>query len=260
LSWGASRAKERGMFRLDDKVALVTGSSRGIGRAIAVGLAAQGARVFVNYLSGKQQAEQVVMEIEAAGAKAEALGFDVADSKAVDMAVTQVVERAGRLDIVVANAGISKDGLLMRAKDEDLQSMLEVNLRGAIALARSSIKPMLRARRGRIILVSSVVGEMGNVGQTFYAASKAAMLGVTKSLARELGSRGITVNAVAPGLIDTDMTAGMSEQMRGAMVNAIPLGRFGQAGDVAAAVAYLASDEAGYVTGHVLRVNGGMYG
>ncbi len=256
--WAGS-CERAGMYRLDEKVALVTGASRGIGRATALALARQGARVFVNYRSGKEEAEQVVAQIEAEGGVAEAVGFDVADSKAVDAAVADVAKRAERLDIVVANAGISKDGLLMRAKDEDLEAMLDVNVRGALALARAAIKPMLRARRGRIVFVSSVVGEMGNVGQTSYAASKAAMLGMARSLARELGSRGITVNAVAPGLIETDMTSGIGEEMRGKIVGQIPLGRFGLPEEVASAVAYLASDEAGYVTGHTLRVNGGMY-
>ncbi len=247
------------MYRLDDKVALVTGSSRGIGRATAMALASQGARVFVNYRTNREEAEKVVAQVVAAGGAAEVVGFDVTDSGAVEGAVADIVKRTQRLDIVVANAGIAKDGLLMRAKDEDLQAMLDVNVRGAMALARSAIKPMLRARRGRIVFVSSVVGEMGNAGQTAYAASKVAMLGMMKSLSRELGSRGITVNAVTPGLIDTDMTSGIGEEMRGKIVGQIPLGRFGRPEDVASAVVYLCSDEAGYVTGHALRVNGGMY-
>jgi len=247
------------MYRLDDKVALVTGASRGIGRATVKALAARGARVFVNYHANAEAAASVVAEIQADGGTAESVAFDVADSKAVDAAVSDIAKRAARLDIVVANAGIAKDGLLMRAKDDDLQQMLDVNVRGSLALARSAIKPMLRARRGRIVFISSVIGEMGNVGQTAYAASKAALLGMTKSLARELGSRGITVNAVTPGLVDTDMTARIDDEMRAKIVAQIPLGRFGAPEDVASAVVYLCSDEAGYVTGHVLRVNGGMY-
>lgn len=247
------------MFRLDNKVALVTGASRGIGRAIAITLAAQGARVFVNYRSSQQEAEQVVSLIRSEGGQADALMFDVADSTAVSTAVTGVLSNAGRLDIVVANAGIAKDGLLMRAKDEDFDAMLRTNLWGSMALARAAMKPMLRARSGRIVFVSSVIGEMGNAGQSFYAASKAAMLGMMKSLARELGSRGITVNAVTPGMIETDMTARIADEMRSKIVEQVPLGRFGLTADVASAVAYLCSDEAGYVTGHALRVNGGMY-
>jgi 3-oxoacyl-[acyl-carrier protein] reductase len=247
------------MYRLDEKVALVTGSSRGIGRAIALALASQGARVFVNYRTNREQADEVVEQIVDMGGVAEALGFDVADSNEVDDVVKGIVDEAGGLDIVVANAGISKDGLLMRVKDEDFQAMMDTNVLGAFALARSVTRPMLRARRGRIIFVSSVVGEMGNVGQTAYAASKAALLGMMKSMARELGSRGITVNAVSPGLIETDMTSGLDEQMRKSIVAQIPLGRFGLSREVANAVVFLASEEAGYVTGQVLRVNGGMY-
>ncbi|MFW5739681.1 MAG: 3-oxoacyl-[acyl-carrier-protein] reductase [Myxococcota bacterium] len=247
------------MYRLDDKVALVTGASRGIGRATAKALAARGARVFVNYRDNEEAASQVVADIEAAGGHATIVRFDVADSKAVDAAVSDVAKSCGRLDIVVANAGVARDGLLMRAKDDDLQQMMDVNVRGALALARAAVKPMLRARRGRIVFISSVIGEMGNVGQASYAASKAALLGMMRSLARELGSRGITVNAVTPGLIDTDMTSPIDDEMRAKIVAQIPLGRFGSPEDVASAVAYLCSDEAGYVTGHALRVNGGMY-
>ena len=247
------------MFGLDNKVALVTGASRGIGCATAIALAAQGARVFVNYRSSKSDAEQVVAQIRSSGGKAEAIQFDVSDTGAVDVAVAGVVGVAGRLDIVVANAGIVKDALLMRARDEDLDAVLSVNLRGAMALARAAMKPMLRVRSGRVVFVSSVVGEMGNAGQAFYAASKAAVLGMMKSLARELGSRGITVNAVTPGMIDTDMTSRLGDGLRSKLVEQIPLGRFGVPKEVASAVVYLCSDEAGYVTGHALRVNGGLY-
>jgi len=247
------------MYRLDGKVALVTGASRGIGRATAKALATQGARVFVNYREQEAAAAAVVEEITAAGGRAEAVRFDVADSKQVDAAVSGIAKSAERLDIVVANAGIARDGLLMRLKDEDLQAMMDVNVRGAMALARSAVRPMLRARCGRIVFVSSVIGEMGNAGQAAYAASKSALLGMTKSLARELGGRGITVNAVAPGLVDTDMTARVDDEMRSKIVGQIPLGRFGVPDDVAAAAVFLCSDEAGYVTGHALRVNGGMH-
>lgn len=247
------------MYRLDDKVAVVTGASRGIGRAIALALARQGARVFVNYRDNAELAHAVVSEIVAHDGQGEAVRFDVSDSRAVEAAMSEIAKREGRLDIVVANAGIAIDGLLMRAKDEDLQAMLDVNVRGALACARSAIKPMLRARRGRIVFVSSVIGEMGNVGQTAYAASKAALLGMTKSLARELGSRSITVNAVTPGLVETDMTSRLDDAMREKVTSQIPLGRFGKPEDVAGAVVFLCSEEASYVTGHALRVNGGMY-
>lgn len=247
------------MFKLDGKVALVTGGSRGIGRAVAQTLALQGAKVAVAYASQEFAAAEVVAAIREAGGEAEAMQLDVADSARVDAVVADVAKRYGRLDILVANAGIAIDGLLMRLKDEDLDRMLSVNLRGAMACARAAIKTMVRARTGRVVFVSSVIGEMGNVGQTGYAATKAALLGVTKSLAREVGSRTITVNAVAPGFIETDMTAAIQGDMRAAVEKQIPLGRIGSPKDVAAAVAYLCSDEAAYVTGHVMRVNGGMY-
>lgn len=247
------------MFRLDNKTALVTGGSRGIGRATALALARQGATVVVNYASNEAAAHEVVEEILRGGGQAEALQFDVADSAQVEAAISDVVKRHNKLDILVANAGIAIDGLLLRLKDEDLDRLLAVNLRGALACARSAIKPMMRARSGRIVFVSSVIGEIGNAGQAAYASSKAALLGLTKTLAREYGSRGVTVNAVAPGLIDTDMTARIDDAARKSVVSTIPLGHFGKPDDVAAAVAYLVSDEAAYVTGHTLRVNGGMY-
>jgi 3-oxoacyl-[acyl-carrier protein] reductase len=243
------------MFKLDAKVALVTGASRGIGRAIAQTLASQGAKVVAAYASQEAAAREL---LESGGA-AEVVQLDVSDTARVDEVVADVAKRYGRLDILVANAGVSIDGLLMRLKDEDLDRMLAVNLRGAMACARAAIKTMVRARTGRVVFVSSVIGEMGNVGQTGYAATKAALLGVTKSLAREVGSRSITVNAVAPGFIETDMTASIQGDLRTAVQKQIPLGRIGSPKDVAAAVAFLCSDEAGYVTGHVMRVNGGMY-
>jgi 3-oxoacyl-[acyl-carrier protein] reductase len=247
------------MFKLDGKVALVTGASRGIGRAIAQTLASQGARVVVAYASQESAAVEVVAAVREAGGEAEAVQLDVTDTARVDAVLADVAKRYGRLDILVANAGVAIDGLLMRLKDEDLDRMLSVNLRGAMACARAAIKTMVRARAGRVVFVSSVIGEMGNVGQTAYAATKAALLGVTKSLAREVGSRTITVNAVAPGFIETDMTASIQGDLRSAVEKQIPLGRIGSPKDVAAAVAFLCSDEAAYVTGHVMRVNGGMY-
>jgi 3-oxoacyl-[acyl-carrier protein] reductase len=185
--------------------------------------------------------------------------LDSADGEACERTVADVAKRLGRLDVLVCNAGISIDALVLRLKDEDFDKVLGVNLKGAVACARAGVKVMMRAKAGRIVFVSSVVGEMGNAGQTAYAASKAALLGVTKSLAREYASRGITVNAVTPGYVDTDMTSALTPEQREKMLLGVPLGRTAQAREVAAAVAYLASDEASYVTGHALRVNGGMY-
>jgi 3-oxoacyl-[acyl-carrier protein] reductase len=247
------------MFRLDGKVALVTGGSRGIGRACCEALAEHGATVVVNYVKGEAAAREVAEAVVAKGGKADVAGFDVADSKAVDAAVDEIAKKHGKIDVLVANAGISIDGLLLRLKDEDLDKLFATNVRGAIACARACSKGMMRSRWGRIVFMSSVVGEMGNVGQTAYAASKAALLGAAKSIAREYASRNLTVNVVAPGFIDTDMTSTMTPEMKDQLGKIIPLGRTGSARDVAAACVYLASDEAGYVTGQVIRVNGGMY-
>lgn len=247
------------MFRLDSKVALITGASRGIGRAVAEAFAKQGATVVINYVSGEAKAREVADAITAAGGKAELAQFDIANTEATEAAIGEVIKRHGKLDVLVANAGISIDGLLMRLRDEDIDRLFNVNVRGSIVCARSVMRPMIRAKKGRIIFLSSVIGEMGNVGQTAYAATKAALIGATKSIAREYASRNITCNAVAPGFIDTDMTHEMSDEMKEYVLKAIPLARTGKAEDVAAACAYLASDEAGYVTGQVLRVNGGMY-
>jgi 3-oxoacyl-[acyl-carrier protein] reductase len=247
------------MFRLDGKVALVTGGSRGIGRACCEVLAEQGATVIVNYVKGEAAAREVADAIAQKGGKAEVAGFDVADTKATEDAIEALVKKHGRLDVLVANAGIAIDGLLLRLKDEELTKLFDTNVRGAITCAKASMRTMMRAKTGRIVFMSSVVGEMGNVGQTAYAATKAALLGVTKSLAREYASRNVTVNAVAPGFIDTDMTSTMTPEMKETIAKMIPLGRTGSAREVAAAVAFLASDEAAYVTGQCLRVNGGMY-
>jgi 3-oxoacyl-[acyl-carrier protein] reductase len=247
------------MFDLTGKVAIVTGGSRGIGRAIAQALARQGAEVVVGYAGNEDAARQTVSSIESAGGRARAERFDVADMAATESAIGEVVKRARRLDILVANAGISVDALLLRLTEEDLDRTLAVNLKGAIACAKAALKPMIRAKAGRILFVSSVVGESGNAGQTAYAASKAALLGVSKSLGREYASRNITVNAITPGYIETEMTEALPESTRQAMVQATPLGRYGRPDEVAAAAVYLASDEAGFVTGHTLRVNGGMY-
>jgi 3-oxoacyl-[acyl-carrier protein] reductase len=247
------------MFKLDGKIALVTGGSRGIGRACCEALAEHGATVVVSYVQGEAAAREVADAIVKAGGKAEIQGFDVAAPKACEAAVEDVVKRHGRLDILVANAGISIDGLLLRMKDEDFDRLMQVNVKGALACARSAMKSMMRAKTGRIVFMSSVVGEMGNVGQTAYAASKAALIGAAKSIAREYASRNVTTNVIAPGYIDTDMTSTMSDQMKGELVKIVPLGRTGKAREIAAACVYLASDEAAYVTGQVLRVNGGMH-
>ena len=247
------------MFKLDEKVALVTGGSRGIGRAVSEALAEHGAHVIVNYVKGEAAAREVAEGITKAGGKAEILGFDVADSKACETAIEDVVKRHGRLDVLIANAGISIDGLLLRMKEDDLDRLMQVNVKGSLACAKASLRSMMRAKSGRIVFMSSVVGEMGNVGQTAYAASKAALIGAAKSIAREYASRNITVNVVSPGFIDTDMTSNMTDAMKEQLVKVVPLGRTGTARDVAGACLYLASDEANYVTGQVLRVNGGMY-
>ncbi|HTJ84356.1 MAG TPA: 3-oxoacyl-ACP reductase FabG [Polyangiaceae bacterium] len=246
------------MFRLDGKVALVTGGSRGIGRAVSEALARAGAFVVVNYVRGEEEAKKTVAAIEAAGGRAEAVGFDVANMAATEAAVGEIAKRHGKLDILVANAGIAIDGLLLRLKEEDLDKLFDVNVKGAVASAKAAIKTMMRQKHGRIVFLSSIVGEAGNGGQTGYAATKAALLGITKSIAKEYASRGITVNAVAPGFIDTDMTTQIPDQAKVEMLKAIPLGRTGRSEEVAAAVLFLSSDEASYVTGEVLRVNGGM--
>ncbi len=245
---------------LTDRVALVTGASRGIGRAIAGTLAARGATVVVNYSRSGDAATEVCREIQAAGGRAIALGFDVADSEAVDAGVKQIVEQLGGLHILVNNAGISIDALLLRAKVEDLRKILSVNLEGAFSCSRAAARYLLKARaKGRIINISSVVGETGNAGQTMYAASKAGLIGLTKSMAKELAPRSVTVNAVTPGFIATDMTdASLQGDARDKLLAQIPLKRIGEGQDVAEAVAWLASPAAAYVTGHVLRVNGGM--
>jgi len=247
------------MFDLSGKVAIVTGGSRGIGRSVSEALAAQGAHVVLTYVKGEAEAQRTVDAIVARGGKAEAVGFDVADMKATEEAIAAVAKRLGRLDILVANAGVALDNLLLRVKEDEIDRVLAVNLKGGIACARAATKVMMRARTGRLIFLSSVVGEMGNAGQAVYSASKAALLGLTKTLAREYASRGITVNAVAPGFIDTDMTTGLGDALKAKMLEGVPLGRTGRPEEIAAAIVFLCADEAGYITGQTLRVNGGMY-
>ena len=243
---------------MDGNVALVTGGSRGIGRAICLELARRGAAVAVNYAGNSQAAEETVKLCRALGVEAEAFQADVSDPAACDALVTAVKERFGRLDILVNNAGISRDGLLMTAKEEDFTKTLDTNLKGAYFCTRAAAKVMLRQKYGRIVCLSSVVGLRGNPGQTAYAASKAGVLGLVKAAAKELAGRDITVNAVAPGFIETDMTAALPEKARQAMLTTIPKGRPGSSEDVARAVAFFAGTECGYITGQVLCVDGGM--
>ena len=244
---------------LSDRVALVTGGGRGIGRAVSLMLASRGAAVAVNYTQNADAASKVVDEIQSAGGRAQAFRFDVGDDSAVEAGVKEVVSALGGLDILVNNAGIAIDGLIMRTKADDWKRTIEVNLSGSFYCARAAAKIMLKARRGRIINISSIIGEMGNAGQTAYSASKSGIFGLTKSLAQELGSRSVTVNAVTPGFIATDMTGSMSEEQVSELLKQIPLARLGQPDDVASLVCFLASDEAGYITGEVLAVNGGMH-
>ena len=243
---------------LKENVALVTGGSRGIGRAVCLELARQGAAVAVNYAGNSRAAEETVHLCRALGVEAEAFQADVASSAACDALVTAVKERFGRLDILVNNAGISRDGLLMTAKEEDFVQTLDTNLKGAFFCTRSASKVMLRQKYGRIVFLSSIVGLRGNPGQTAYAASKAGVLGLMKAAAKELAGRDITANAVAPGYIETDMTAALPDKARQAMLASIPKGRPGSPDDVARAVAFFAAPESGYITGQVLCVDGGM--
>ena len=243
---------------LDGKTALVTGASRGIGRAIALCLAAEGARVAINYAGNVKAAEEVKAAIEAAGGTAILCQADIADSAAVEAMVANVVKEFGTIDILVNNAGITRDALLMRMKDEDFAKVLDTNLKGVFHCTKAVAKLMMKKRSGRIVNMASVVGLVGNAGQTNYAAAKAGVIGFSKSAAKELASRGITVNVVAPGFIGTDMTAGLPESVKEKMLTDIPLGRMGEAEDVANAVLFLASDQASYITGQVVNVDGGM--
>ncbi|HTN53996.1 MAG TPA: 3-oxoacyl-[acyl-carrier-protein] reductase [Anaeromyxobacter sp.] len=248
------------MFDFKGKTALVTGASRGIGRAIAVELARGGASVALNYAGNEAAAnEALALCKEAGAAQARLYRFDVADPAACAAAVEQIVAELGGLHVLVNNAGIALDQLVMRLKDEDWNRQIAVNLTGAFNLIRAVTRPMMKQRGGAIVNLTSVVGEMGNAGQAAYAATKAGLEGLTRSVARELASRNVRVNAVAPGYIDTDMTAGLPAAAKEKMMEMIPLARLGTARDVANAVAFLASDQASYVTGETLRVNGGMY-
>lgn len=243
---------------MEQRVALVTGASRGIGKAILHTLAAAGCKV-IGTATSTSGAEAIGAALTQAGFSGEGLMLDVNDAVQVDAAIDGIMTRHGRIDILVNNAGITRDNLLMRMKDEEWGSILDTNLTSVFRLSRAVLRPMMKARFGRIISIASVVGVSGNAGQTNYAAAKAGMIGFSKSLAQEVGSRGITVNCVAPGFIDTDMTKALPEAARGKLLERIPLAKLGTPEDIAHAVAYLASDGAAYVTGATLHVNGGMY-
>jgi 3-oxoacyl-[acyl-carrier protein] reductase len=240
-------------------VALVTGAGRGIGASIAKGLAAKGFHVIINYASSEERARKVLSEIEAAGGTGELCGFNVADPAEVDAKFDAIHKSHGALTALVNNAGITIDGLLMRLKNEDLDRTLDVDLKGAIYCTRAATKAMMRARSGSIIQISSVIGEMGNAGQSAYAAAKAGLIGFTKSVAKELGSRGVRANVITPGYIATDMTQDLTQEQKEAILRNIPLGFVGEPEDVANVVAFLASSASRYITGQVLGVNGGMY-
>ncbi|HEY1372455.1 MAG TPA: 3-oxoacyl-[acyl-carrier-protein] reductase [Candidatus Binatia bacterium] len=243
---------------LQGQVALVTGASRGIGRAIALDLARLGAHVVVNYATNASAAQETLKEIGAAGGSGELAPFDVSDERGVDSGVKKVVDQHKKIDIVVNNAGVTSDNLLVRLKAEDWDRVLGINLKGTVHCTKAVCRGMLRERYGRIINITSVVGQTGNAGQSVYAASKAGIIGFTRAMARELGSRGITVNAVAPGYIETEMTEKLPEDLKQEFLRSIPLGRFGSGAEVAAVVSFLASPAAGYITGQVIGVNGGL--
>ena len=240
------------------KIALITGAGKGIGAAIARKMSEQGATVIINYSHSKEAATNVMEEILASGGQAEIYPCDVSDDEAVKTMIADIVKKHGRLDILVNNAGVTKDGLLMRMKPEDFDHVININLKGTFHCIQNATRIMMKQRYGRMINISSVVGLYGNAGQANYAASKAGIIGLTKAAAKELGSRGITVNAIAPGFIQTEMTDILNEDLKNNMINAITLGRFGQPEDIANAAVFLASDQAAYITGQILCVDGGI--
>jgi len=245
------------MSLLADKVAVVTGAGRGIGRAVALAYARMGADVACVSRTEENSAK-VAAEVEALGRKAWALAVDVSDTAAVDAAAKEILESAGRVDILVNNAGVTRDNLLMRMSEEEWDTVLDINLKGAFNFTKAFSRTFIKQRSGRIINIASVIGLIGNAGQSNYAASKAALIGFTKSIAKELAPRGITVNAIAPGFIETDMTAALDDKVRGEILASVPLGRFGSPDDIAHAAVFLAMEPTGYVTGQVLTVDGGM--
>ncbi|MBP9483381.1 MAG: 3-oxoacyl-[acyl-carrier-protein] reductase [Negativicutes bacterium] len=243
---------------LDHKVVLVTGGSRGIGRAVALACAREGANVIINYAGNAKAAQEVVEKITDMGRRALAVQADVSKSEDVERLVQEALDDFGRIDVLVNNAGITRDNLIMRMKEEDWDAVLATNLKGVFLCTKAVTKGMMKQRSGRVINMTSVVGVMGNAGQANYAAAKAGVIGLTKATAKELASRGITVNAIAPGFINSEMTEVLSENVKEAMVKVIPLGKMGEAEDVAEATVFLASDSARYITGQVLHVDGGM--
>lgn len=244
---------------LQGQIALVTGASRGIGRAIALDLGKLGARVMINYAANKAAADETLKQLMDIGGAGELVPFDVSDERQVDTEVKKIVDRHKKIDIVVNNAGVTSDNLLVRLKPEDWDRVLGINLKGTVHCTKAVCRGMLRERYGRIINITSVVGQTGNAGQSAYAASKAGIIGFTRAIAREVASRGITVNAVAPGYIDTEMTEKLPQDLKQEFLRSIPLGRFGSGEDVAATVSFLASPAAGYITGQVIGVNGGLF-
>lgn len=241
------------------RVVVVTGGSRGIGRAVCLAFADENTHVFLNYSAAAGSAAETVRMIEEKGGKATAIKADVSSDDEVEAFFGHVLESYGRIDVLVNNAGITKDGLIARMKTSDWDSVIDTNLKGAFLCIRSVVRPMMKQREGRIINITSIAGVAGNPGQANYSASKGGLIALTKSASRELASRNITVNAVAPGYIETDMTSGLNDQVKSGMLGQIPLGRAGSPEDVAAAVSFLASGAASYITGQVLHVNGGMY-
>ncbi len=244
---------------LEGKTVLVTGGSRGIGRAISMRMASHGAKVYINYVSRSDAAEETKVTIEEAGGIADVIGFDIANGDQVQQAIKAITEQSGSIEILVNNAGITRDGLIARMKESDWEDVFSTNLKGAFFCSKTVSKGMMKQRWGRIINITSVVGFSGNAGQSNYAATKAGIVGFSKSLAREYASRNITVNCVAPGYIETDMTEGLGDAVKTKMLSEIPMGNLGTSEDVAAAVAFLASEEARYITGQTIHVNGGMY-